>query len=773
MGLVKTLVSKSFARPFIYSIIITSLTACGGGGGSTTPVIPEDDGPVVIYVDDNPLVPVQYAPFGTSTIAGTLEQQSVTNATVAWDAGFKGQGITIGVVDSGVNPNHIEFYDDNGISRINWTDARSIEYNLASDTLIYTNDYRDIDNPDYHGTHVSSIALGREYGVAPEATLLPVNVFLDNSTAYNIAIYEAVDYIASKAPIVNSSISGMVNLSTLGGANSELNDYLTTLTNNTTALVVAAGNEGNAVGAEHFIHYNSAQNLAIQPGIENQVLSVIALDDSGSLASFSNYPGSCSDVTGTPDIACDGTVMSAIQNSFISVPGVTIEAAYGGDTTSTIEYSGTSMATPIVSGGLALLLSSWDQLTIQQAVQILKDTANDTGAYADASLYGVGLMDIAAALTPVGDLKSSALSSTTTSYTLGESSVSIPASLSGLASLAGLKNVAFFDDYSREFLVDITPAIQIEQTPLDWNAFWSNSQPYQINQIELGDYRLSMSFDNLKSSSPLKNFSLQNDRSRFDYMQNSSDDLMQSQLNPLMNLFYSSNQKEFGNTLAMQQALGANLSLFSSMQEQDKNFAKVVNNQNDILAQVQTIGLSYQPSKNWSVALSTQLRKEQDGLMGLQGSGTFSFGESNLSQINSLAVQYSQNGTRIYSQLQQGELLNSQHAAGSYIQVDKAQIGQFKVGIMHKTSAQSAWGLQAYNYNPLIDSELRLTVPTGMSANGEIESQTFSYQQKGSLQPDTIELFYKKGLNNTLQYQFNAIKSPEDSGFGLRLSRIF
>lgn len=772
MKFIKTHAKKSFVRTFFYSLVISGLTACGGGG-STTPVIPVDDGPVVIYVDDNPLVPVQYAPLGTSTTAGTFEQQTVTNATVAWDAGYKGQGITIGVVDSGVNPNHIEFYDDNGNTRINWTDARSIEYDLASDSLIYTNDYRDIDNPDYHGTHVSSIALGREYGIAPEATLLPVNVFFDNSTAYNIAIHEAVDYIASKAPIVNSSISGMVNLSTVGGANSELNDYLTTLTTNNTALVVAAGNEANAIGVEHFNNYNTAQNLAIQPGIENQVLSVIALDDSGTLASFSNYPGSCSNIGTTPDLACDDTIMANIQNTFISVPGVSIEAAYGADTTSTVSYSGTSMATPIVSGGLALLLSSWDQLTIQQAVQILKESANKTGIYADASTYGVGLMDIAAALTPIGTLKSSATTSSIASYSITESSASIPASLNSLASLTELKNVAYFDDFNREFLIDITPAIQLEQTPLDWNTFWSKSQPYQINQLAFADYHLSMGFNHTSSSSTLKNVSLQNSHSRFDYMRNSSNDLIQSQLNPSMNHFYSSNQQEFGNTLAMQQDLGSNLTLFSAMQEQDKNFAKVVNNQNDILAQVQTVGLRYRPSKNWSLALSTQLRQEQDGLMGLQGSGTFSFGESNLSQINSLAIQYSQNGMHFYSQLQQGELLDSQQALGSYIQVDNAKIGQFKLGIMQETSVQSVWGLQAYNYNSLLSSDIRLTVPTGMTTSGEIESQTLNFQLQNSLQPDTVELFFKQGLNHSVQYQFNAIKSPEDSGFGLRLSRTF
>ncbi len=782
--LVNRLSKQPFARALIYTVVFSSLTACGGGGGSGggSNVIPADNSPTVIYSDTNPLVPVTYSAFPASTISGTLEQQTVTKATSAWADGYKGQGITIGIVDSGVNPNHVDFYDDSGNSRVNWQDARGIEYLAATDEILYTNDYLDIDDPDYHGTHVSSIALGREYGVAPEATLLPVNVFFDNTSAYNIAVHEAVDYLASKTPIVNASISKMVNLSTMGGTSSEYNAYFTTLQNNDTVLIIAAGNGGDdqigdPIGAEHFTNYNDAQNLAIESSISDQILYAIALDSGGKIASFSNYPGSCSDVGVGADLACDNAVMANIQSNFISVPGVSIEAAYGGDDTSTAIYSGTSMATPIVSGGVALLLSSWNQLTPQQAVSILKDTANDTGVYSDQATYGVGLMDIEAALTPVGNLKSSSSTSTMASYSAGGSSASIPASLSGLANLSGLKQVAYFDDYNRDFLIDLTPAIQIEQSPLDWNRFWKQSHSYPTNQVSLGNYELSMSFTkqiiNHSTTSELQQLVIENPKSRFEFKQHSPVDLMQIQLNALMSEFYSNNQNDFGHTLAMQQKIGTNFILFSAVQEQDNGFNRVINNKNKILTQVQTVGLHYQANPNWSFALSSQLRQEQDGLMGLQGSGTFSFGEKNRSQINTASVQYSHNNIHLFSQLQQGQLLNSQHASGSYIQVKKAQMGQLKFGVMQQTSKQSAWGLQAYNENTLLNSTFQLTLPTGMSASGEIENQTFNYQHQNSLNPDTLELFYKHGLSDNLQYQFNAINAPQDSGFGLKINRIF
>ena len=752
-------------RPVFLALMLANLTACGGGGGSTTPVIPDPE-----YI-----IPIEPISVAAVPLAGTYKQQAVTNVDAVWDLGYKGQGITIGVVDSGVNPNHVDFYDDNGYSRINWTDARSIEYILAEDSIVYTYDYRDIDAPDYHGTHVSSIALGREYGVAPEATLLPINVFFDKGSAYNIAIHEAVNYIASKAPIINASITGMVNLSTDGGLSSEFNSYLTTLQTYDSALIVAAGNGesigndnlGDPIGAEHF-NNTTVQNLAIETSIENQVLSVIALDDSLVRASFSDYPGSCSDVIGT----CSASTITEIQNTFISAPGVFVEAADGSNTTGTVSYSGTSMATPIVSGGLALLMSAWDSLTIQQAVKLLKDNANNSFAGYSAAEYGVGILDIRAAFEPSGDLKSTASMSSTASFSLTESSASIPASLSGLAELSALKSVAYFDDYNRDYSVDITPAIHIERTSLDWNKFWVNSQSNLATKVALDDYALSVSFDNTQYNA-IKSFALQNQDNTFQYFKNSSNSVIETANNPLANNFYSNNQQDFGATLVMQQAITPKLALFSAVQEKDNSFSRIQNTQNETLAQVQTIGLSYQLTNNLSLGLSSQLRQEQDSLMGLQGSGTFSFGENNQSQLNTLSLQYAHNDIQLFSQLQQGELLSSNQAPGSYINIEQAEIGQFKLGVMQALSPQTSWGLQTYNYNSLLKSDISLTLPVGMSSTGKIENQTIRYTQKNSLQPDTVELFYKAGSANALQYQINAINSPDDSGFGFKLYQRF
>ena len=67
--------------------------------------------------------------------------------------------------------------------------------------------------------------------------------------------------------------------------------------------------------------------------------------------------------------------------------------------------NGTSMATPFVSGGLALVMQEFSSLTPAQVVSRLLTTANDSGEYSQTSIYGHGLMNLDAATTAVAKLQ--------------------------------------------------------------------------------------------------------------------------------------------------------------------------------------------------------------------------------------------------------------------------------------------------------------------------------------------------------------------------------
>ena len=94
----------------------------------------------------------------------------------------------------------------------------------------------------------------------------------------------------------------------------------------------------------------------------------------------------------------------------IAAPGVDVRVAYFGPSESMVvrgyrRWQGTSFAAPMVTGGLALMKQMFrDQVANEELVTRLYRTADKSGAYADRSVYGQGLMDLDAALAPFGEL---------------------------------------------------------------------------------------------------------------------------------------------------------------------------------------------------------------------------------------------------------------------------------------------------------------------------------------------------------------------------------
>lgn len=117
--------------------------------------------------------------------------------------------------------------------------------------------------------------------------------------------------------------------------------------------------------------------------LRSHSIAVVALDQDGTIAGFSNRCGIAADIC-------------------IAAPGVGVMAAAAGST----EYNmvqGTSFSAPMVAGGLALMKHFFrDQLSNTELVTRLYATADKTGIYSDRSIYGQGLMDLGAAVSPVG-----------------------------------------------------------------------------------------------------------------------------------------------------------------------------------------------------------------------------------------------------------------------------------------------------------------------------------------------------------------------------------
>ena len=222
----------------------------------------------------------------------------------------------------------------------------------------------DVQDDDGHGTHVSGIlgATGNNgYGVAGvdwNAQIMPVKV-LDasgNGTTDEVVsgIYYAVEH---GARVINASWGG-------GPFSQALDDAIQFAAIHNVVFVTAAGNDGT-----------NSDIVPSYPGsyrLPNEI-TVAAVDSSGNLASFSDYGPH------TVDLAAPGVgIWSTIPGSFA-------------------EYSGTSMATPFVSGVVSLLAGIHPDSSATQLVQQVLATTKPLPGLSGKTITG-GMVDAAQAV---------------------------------------------------------------------------------------------------------------------------------------------------------------------------------------------------------------------------------------------------------------------------------------------------------------------------------------------------------------------------------------
>ncbi|VAW49464.1 hypothetical protein MNBD_GAMMA04-859 [hydrothermal vent metagenome] len=744
----------------ILLLLSLTLTGCGGGGGGTN-IVPEPEPIVSPVFDTLPFIPTP--PYEAHQLA--------VNAPTAWEQGYSGQGTTIAVIDSGINITHTDFTDRSGVRLIDEINATGFKFDNLNQTVYQVDDYQDTDG---HGTYVSSIASGQEYGIAPSSAVLPIKVFFDQYSIDSRVIDTALPYAATRSDVINTSISGMINPISIGITNS-YDIYKSALKANNVVLVTAAGNDNTPIGVEHFDSNLIQKNLSIDPQLANKVLNVISVDENGVRSIFSNFPGSCADVSPEADIPCDEAVMTQIQKNFIAAPGEKIKAASHLASTSTALVSGTSIATPIVSGSISLLLSAWDQLTPMDAVSILKDTANRDFAWYNPEEYGVGIVDVAAALQPVGLLTAST-SGAGASVTLNQSTASIPAAFLSMQQLSALQNVAYFDDYRRDFAVDLTPNIRIDRPPINWNTHWQNTNinARYTQNLPLGEHQLSITYDPTAQRMVKQlTFSTSQYTLRYDAQNTITPSLTAFSNNQAPNPqpFISNTLNEkWGESLAMQLQLSPTWSLLSDLKWVDSYSPNNASNQ---INRSNQLDLTYQATPQLRIGFGVELRQEHNALANLKGEGTLSFGQENQTQLSVLSALYQRNNTQLYGILKSGHLIQSKSAAASYISLQNATIGQSLFGIRHQLNTHQKIGIQAYRTLGITSANMTLTLPTGMNADGIIQTTTQTLKYRNDLLPNTLEMYYSATPKTGINYTLNLITDTYDSGMGIYITQRF
>ncbi len=278
----------------------------------------------------------------------------------AWQV-TQGEGITVAVVDTGFDCQHEDLIGQ-CLAGYDFVDIDTKAYEEADYTLDPLEDYTTPDDSPTdrygHGTHVAGIIVANKdngvgiAGVAPKAKLLPVRAgfrIYDKIKGYWTGALEpddtaqAITYATDHgADVINMSFGSPIEDPQIKAAL----DYAHSLG---VVLVAAAGNE----------HNDAAFSF---PSSYEYVISVAATDVNHYRASFSNF-GETVDVAalGDPVLSLLATNMDRTD-----IPAnLIVNDRY-------VYFSGTSMASPIVSGAIALLISvhpDWDYKQILNAVR--------------------------------------------------------------------------------------------------------------------------------------------------------------------------------------------------------------------------------------------------------------------------------------------------------------------------------------------------------------------------------------------------------------------
>lgn len=288
------------------------------------------------------------------------------HAPQAWSqfAGTPGAGVTVAVVDSGVDPTHPDLQ----------ANLLPVVDEVKTDILGGT-DYVGRDGQG-HGTHVCGIIAAAAngvgvVGVAPGVKILPVKVMKADGNGDDFTIAQGLkDAVDKGARIINLSVGGTEPSSILADAVAYASEH-------NVLMVVSAGNDGGPV------NYPAAY-----PG----VLAVGSVDKNGVHASYSSYGPELAMVA--PGGTSDSGVLSTLPtyDCYLSL--------YARKPKNYGTQAGTSMATPQVTAAAALLLAKEPSLT---PAQLRERLMASTSATTFTDTVGFGLLDVDRALLWIKD----------------------------------------------------------------------------------------------------------------------------------------------------------------------------------------------------------------------------------------------------------------------------------------------------------------------------------------------------------------------------------
>lgn len=328
-------------------------------------------------------------------VRGTLDRTAAGTASrwVAEHLGVTGLNVGVATIDSGVNAWHPDL-DGRVIHFADFVNAQAAAYD----------DYG-------HGTHVAGIIAGTgqesngaHRGMAPGAHLVVLKALDITGTGFTSNVIAAIDYAIANRAAFNIRV---LNLSVAASVYESFNNDPLTLAakravDSGIVVVAAAGNRGrDTTGQQQYGGITS-------PGNAPWVLTVGATSDLGTadrnddvVAAFSSRGPAPIDESVKPDIVAPGVNIESTADPsstlFAANPNSRLWGTVKGASEPYLSLTGTSMAAPIVTGAIALMLEANPALTPNAVKAILEYTAEVRDGYNHLT-QGAGFLNVRGAV---------------------------------------------------------------------------------------------------------------------------------------------------------------------------------------------------------------------------------------------------------------------------------------------------------------------------------------------------------------------------------------
>ncbi|PCI33527.1 MAG: hypothetical protein COB54_04305 [Alphaproteobacteria bacterium] len=400
------------------------LAACGSTGGSGTSAV----------IGTAPPPPPAPVDFNTVEFRNNYGLGQI-NAISAYENGATGEGITVAVIDSGIDIDHPQ-----------------IEANIHEDSInIVTGNKADLNDVDGHGTGVAGvIAAVRDpannsnvntHGVAFDAQIMALNAAdpgscggTDGCSFFDSDIAAALDYARIRGvKVVNISLGG-------DGFNSLalVNAYKRAV-NAGMVIILAAGNRDPDDTDVTIAQPENSAAVAWEDWANGQIIVAGAVGQSTvEMPDFSHRAG------------------TVAKDVYLVAPGERILSL--GQDGLFFRWDGTSFSAPHIAGAAALLFQAFPNLTGAEVAELLFITATDLGEIGTDVIFGRGLVNLEEAFKPQGT------SSLAVRTAAGDTAI---VSMAGTALLGGeafggfanlstaLNDSMLLDSYDRSFRVDL------------------------------------------------------------------------------------------------------------------------------------------------------------------------------------------------------------------------------------------------------------------------------------------------------------------------------